>query len=72
MAQDMKKSGNTAMGFHEESTIVLSRRYVLKAAFAGVMAGLAVPPVAAIVGLCFRSVRRQNPDCLFLPHREHA
>lgn len=31
------------MGFHEENAIALSRRYVLKAAFAGAMAGLTVP-----------------------------
>ena len=43
MTQDTKKNGNTAMDSHEEKTIALSRRYVLKAAFAGVMAGLAVP-----------------------------
>ncbi len=43
MTQDTKKNGNTAMDSHEEKAIALSRRYVLKAAFAGVMAGLAVP-----------------------------
>lgn len=43
MAQDMKKSGYSAVDSHEEKAIALSRRYVLKAAFAGVMAGLAVP-----------------------------
>lgn len=43
MTQDTKKNGYSAVDSHEEKAIALSRRYVLKAAFAGVMAGLTVP-----------------------------
>lgn len=43
MTHDTKKNRYPVMASHDENSIVLSRRRVLKAAFAGLVAGLAAP-----------------------------
>lgn len=43
MTHDTKKNDSLALDSHRENTSILSRRYVLKATFAGIMAGLAAP-----------------------------